>query len=215
MCSGSICIEAGPLKPTSTSLRTTQAERTTRRLNLQGAGPASLSGAGCHFPFQSASARCGFRLLSTFRPLFFWLLSKLPLLSLGAAGGRGPNATETTASAGRVPQRRPLLLGALPGRHYLPGRTTHGPQSPGFSHTPGCLQGFPRPECLQVRGCGEAAARRGHLPGAAFPGLSFRGARGGCWPKASPHRGMWHAHICITAPSRRGGRGALLRGMMA
>lgn len=70
MRSGSICIEAGPLKPTSTSLRKTQGERTTPRLNLQGAGPASLSRAGSHFPFQSASARCRFRLPSAFRPLF-------------------------------------------------------------------------------------------------------------------------------------------------
>lgn len=51
-------------------------------------------------------------------------------------------------------------------------------------------------------------ARRGHLPGAAFPGLAFRGARGGCRPKASPHRGMWHAHIYHRAAAPGRPRGA-------
>lgn len=47
------------------------------------------------------------------------------------------------------------------------------------------------------------SSARGRLSRAFFP----EGARGGGWPKASPHLGMWHAHICITALSRRAGRG--------
>uniref|UniRef100_A0A9L0I716 DNA-directed DNA/RNA polymerase mu n=1 Tax=Equus asinus TaxID=9793 RepID=A0A9L0I716_EQUAS len=107
-------------------------------------GGACLAVAPGHAPFQSASVR----LPSDFSPRSF-RPARLPLPSWGDVCRRGPDAPETAANTGRVPRRRRPVRRALPRRRHLPGRAAHGPQPPGFPHTPGALQGLPRPGRLQ------------------------------------------------------------------
>lgn len=207
MCSGSICIEAGPLEPGG---RNTQSggspgppppsERLWGREpsgpNLHGAGLASPRGAGRHFALQPASAAC-FRLPPALLLLSCRLL-RVPPPSRGAEARAAMLPRRRRARAG-PPEAAPSSAARFPGVAIYLAEPRMGRSRRAFLTRLALSKGFRVLDAYRCAVPARLAARRGHLPGARLPW--GRGA--GAARTVSPHWGPWPARVDSASPCLR------------